>query len=140
MSLKSRTFVLFAFVIIFNLVAWGAFFYLVKLNPILSSLGLLAYFFGLKHAFDADHIAAIDNVTRKLRQDNQKPVGVGLFFSLRSFNSCDFAVFWLNNSCKDNPDAYGFFEKLRKYFWNCSFSVVFNNYWDFKSACRKKSL
>ncbi|WP_291490640.1 HoxN/HupN/NixA family nickel/cobalt transporter [Desulfurella sp.] len=82
MSLKSRTFVLFAFIIIFNLSAWGAFFYLVKLNPILSSLGLLAYFFGLKHAFDADHIAAIDNVTRKLRQDDQKPVGVGLFFSL----------------------------------------------------------
>jgi high-affinity nickel-transport protein len=82
MSFKSRTVSMFIFIAMFNLVAWGAFFYLVKLSPVLSSLGLLAYFFGLKHAFDADHIAAIDNVTRKLRQDNQKPIGVGLFFSL----------------------------------------------------------
>ncbi len=82
MSLKLRTTALFVFVVLFNLVAWGAFFYVVRLNPILSSLGLMAYFFGLKHAFDADHIAAIDNVVRKLRQDDQKPVGVGLFFSL----------------------------------------------------------
>lgn len=82
MSFKTRTIFLFVFIILFNLMAWGSFFYLVKLNPLLSSLGLLAYFFGLKHAFDADHIAAIDNVTRKLRQDEQKPVGVGLFFSL----------------------------------------------------------
>lgn len=82
MTTKLRSIMMLAFVLVFNLVAWGAFFYLVKLSPVLSSLGLLAYFFGLKHAFDADHIAAIDNVTRKLRQDNQKPVGVGLFFSL----------------------------------------------------------
>lgn len=82
MSFKTRAIILFIFIILFNLMAWGSFFYLVKLNPLLSSLGLLAYFFGLKHAFDADHIAAIDNVTRKLRQDEQKPVGVGLFFSL----------------------------------------------------------
>lgn len=53
-----------------------------KFSLPLLSLGSLAYFFGLRHAFDADHIAAIDNVTRKLRQDNQKPVSVGLFFSL----------------------------------------------------------
>ena len=42
----------------------------------------LAYTFGLRHAVDADHIAAIDNVTRKLMQQGQRPVGVGLFFSL----------------------------------------------------------
>ena len=42
----------------------------------------LAYSFGLRHAFDADHIAAIDNVTRKLMQEGSRPVGVGLFFSL----------------------------------------------------------
>jgi high-affinity nickel-transport protein len=42
----------------------------------------LAYSFGLRHAFDADHIAAIDNVTRKLMQEGRRPVGVGLFFSL----------------------------------------------------------
>jgi high-affinity nickel-transport protein len=43
---------------------------------------MLAYSFGLRHAFDADHLAAIDNVTRKLMQDGQRPVAVGLFFSL----------------------------------------------------------
>ena len=43
---------------------------------------LLAYTFGLRHAVDADHIAAIDNVTRKLMQDGQRPVLVGLYFSL----------------------------------------------------------
>jgi high-affinity nickel-transport protein len=45
-------------------------------------LGGLAYTFGLRHAFDADHISAIDNTTRKLLQDEQKPMGVGFFFSL----------------------------------------------------------
>jgi high-affinity nickel-transport protein len=42
----------------------------------------LAYSFGLRHAFEADHIAAIDNVTRKLMQEGRRPVAVGLFFSL----------------------------------------------------------
>ncbi|MGH7920007.1 MAG: HoxN/HupN/NixA family nickel/cobalt transporter [Candidatus Dormibacteraceae bacterium] len=45
-------------------------------------LGLLAYTFGLRHAFDADHISAIDNTTRKLLQQGKKPVGVGFFFSM----------------------------------------------------------
>ena len=43
---------------------------------------LLAYTFGLRHAVDADHIAAIDNVTRKLMQEGKRPVAVGFFFSL----------------------------------------------------------
>src|ERR1700753_3626504 len=51
-------------------------------NPLLLGTALLAYSFGLRHAFDADHIAAIDNVTRKLMADGQRPVAVGLFFSL----------------------------------------------------------
>jgi len=47
-----------------------------------ASLGLVAYLLGVRHAFDADHIAAIDNVTRRLRQHGQRPVAVGFFFSL----------------------------------------------------------
>ena len=43
---------------------------------------LLAYSFGLRHAVDADHIAAIDNVTRKLMQEGKRPVGIGFMFSL----------------------------------------------------------
>ena len=50
--------------------------------PVLLGTAALAYSFGLRHAFDADHIAAIDNVTRKLMQEGRRPVGVGLFFSL----------------------------------------------------------
>jgi high-affinity nickel-transport protein len=45
-------------------------------------LGLTAYTLGLRHAFDADHIGAIDNTTRKLMADGQRPLAVGFFFSL----------------------------------------------------------
>ena len=45
-------------------------------------LGMTAYTLGLRHAFDADHIAAIDNATRKLMADGKRPLGVGFFFSL----------------------------------------------------------
>src|SRR5215467_4755801 len=44
--------------------------------------GLTAYTLGLRHAFDADHIAAIDNTTRKLMADGKRPLSVGFFFSL----------------------------------------------------------
>ena len=50
--------------------------------PLLLGTALLAYSFGLRHAVDADHIAAIDNVTRKLMQEGKRPVGVGFMFSL----------------------------------------------------------
>ncbi len=45
-------------------------------------LGITAYTLGLRHAFDADHIAAIDNTTRKLMSEGQRPLSVGFFFSL----------------------------------------------------------
>jgi nickel/cobalt transporter (NiCoT) family protein len=50
--------------------------------PVLVGTAFLAYAFGLRHAVDADHIAAIDNVTRKLMQEGKRPIGTGLFFSL----------------------------------------------------------
>jgi len=50
--------------------------------PVLTALGWTAYLFGLRHAFDADHIAAIDNTTRKLVNDRRPAVGTGFFFSL----------------------------------------------------------
>lgn len=50
--------------------------------PVLLGTAMLAYGFGLRHAVDADHIAAIDNVTRKLMQERKRPVAVGFFFSL----------------------------------------------------------
>jgi high-affinity nickel-transport protein len=65
-----------------NLMAWIWAVVVFHPFPILLGLALLAYSFGLRHAVDADHIAAIDNVTRKLMQNGERPVGVGLFFSL----------------------------------------------------------
>ncbi|KAJ3270968.1 hypothetical protein HDV01_007298 [Terramyces sp. JEL0728] len=53
-----------------------------QLLPSSVSLLVIAYTLGLRHALDADHIAAIDNVTRRLIQSGQKPVSVGFFFSL----------------------------------------------------------
>lgn len=50
--------------------------------PIILTVAPLAYGFGLRHAVDADHISAIDNVTRKLMQEDKRPVAVGFFFSL----------------------------------------------------------
>jgi high-affinity nickel-transport protein len=65
-----------------NLAAWGLAFAAFWNRPVLLGTALLAYTLGLRHAVDADHISAIDNVTRKLMQDGKKPVAVGLFFSL----------------------------------------------------------
>jgi nickel/cobalt transporter (NiCoT) family protein len=66
-----------------HLAGWGIMLLLVAPHyPVMLGLGGLAYAFGLRHAFDADHIAAIDNTTRKLLQEGQKPLGVGFFFSL----------------------------------------------------------
>lgn len=66
----------------FNIGAWAWAFAAFHGQPVLLGTALLAYTFGLRHAVDADHIAAIDNVTRKLLQERRNPLGVGLFFSL----------------------------------------------------------
>jgi high-affinity nickel-transport protein len=69
-------------VLALHLLGWGLFVYYSRHDVALAGLGTLAYTFGLRHAFDADHIAAIDNTTRKLLQDGGKPLGTGFFFSL----------------------------------------------------------
>ena len=51
-------------------------------HPMILGLALLAYTFGLRHAFDVDHIAFIDNTVRKFLQQGKKPHGIGLFFSM----------------------------------------------------------
>jgi nickel/cobalt transporter (NiCoT) family protein len=65
-----------------HIAGWGLLLAAAAGQPTILALGGLAYTFGLRHAFDADHISAIDNTTRKLLQDGRKPVGVGFFFSL----------------------------------------------------------
>ena len=69
-------------VLALHLAGWGLFAWYSRSNPALAGLGVLAYTFGLRHAFDADHIAAIDNTTRKLLSERKRPMGVGFFFSL----------------------------------------------------------
>ena len=56
--------------------------------PPLVGLGFVAYMFGLRHAFDADHIAAVDDTVRYMLQKGKKPLGVGFFFSLGPFDDC----------------------------------------------------
>ncbi len=73
---------LYGFLTLANVALWGIAFAVFHHYPILLGTAFLAYSFGLRHAVDADHIAAIDNVTRKLMQQGQRPVGVGFFFSL----------------------------------------------------------
>jgi high-affinity nickel-transport protein len=65
-----------------NLAVWAWAIVAFGHQPVLLGTALLAYGFGLRHAVDADHIAAIDNVTRKLMQERKRPVTVGFFFAL----------------------------------------------------------
>ncbi len=81
-AVRNRVIGVYLFLALFNLVAWGLAIASSAAFPIMLPTALLAYTFGLRHAVDADHIAAIDNSTRKLMQDGQRPVAVGLFFSL----------------------------------------------------------
>src|SRR5256885_10269471 len=69
-------------ILLLHVLGWGFFLYYSRHNPALAGLGTLAYTFGLRHAFDADHIAAIDNTTRKFLADGKRSLGVGFFFSL----------------------------------------------------------
>src|SRR6202048_3341118 len=74
---------LFGSVALLHLVGWGIMLLLAAPRfPAMWGLGGLAYAYGLRHAFDADHISAIDNTTRKMLQEGKKPLGVGFFFSL----------------------------------------------------------
>lgn len=72
----------FAFVLLLHVVGFAGLLSASRGNPAFWSIGLLAYTFGLRHAFDADHIAAIDNTVRKLVQQKRSPLGVGFYFSL----------------------------------------------------------
>ncbi|MGP0060641.1 MAG: HoxN/HupN/NixA family nickel/cobalt transporter [Beijerinckiaceae bacterium] len=81
-DLRRRLIAIYAVLIGGNILVWLWALVTLGDRPVLLGTALLAYTFGLRHAVDADHIAAIDNVTRKLMQQGQRPVGVGFFFSL----------------------------------------------------------
>src|SRR5260370_5711858 len=73
---------IYAVLLVFNLSAWGWAFVAFRHYPALVGTAFLAYSLGLRHAVDADHIAAIDNVTRKLMQESKRPGAVGFMFLL----------------------------------------------------------
>jgi high-affinity nickel-transport protein len=81
-NLRGRIVVIYAILFAFNIGAWIWASLAFHHYPVLMGTALLAYSFGLRHAVDADHIAAIDNVTRKLMQEGKRPVAVGFMFSL----------------------------------------------------------
>ncbi len=73
---------LYGAVALLHVCGWGAYLYYASSHPALVGLGFVAYLFGLRHAFDADHIAAVDDTVRYLHQQGRRPLGVGFFFSL----------------------------------------------------------
>ena len=80
--MRRKTTGLYIGLLALNLLAWAWALLALHDHPMLLGTALLAYGFGLRHAFDADHIVAIDNVTRKLMQEGRRPIGVGCFFAL----------------------------------------------------------
>ncbi len=72
----------YGFIGILHALGWGLYLYYAGRYPHLVGLGFAAYLLGLRHAFDADHIAAVDDTVRYLLQKGKQPLGVGFFFSL----------------------------------------------------------
>ena len=81
-ALRPRVVAVYVVLAMGNVAAWAWAVALFHNQPVLLGTAFLAYGLGLRHAVDADHIAAIDNVLRKLMQSGNRPVGVGFFFAL----------------------------------------------------------
>ncbi len=81
-NVRGRVIGIYGILLVFNAAAWLWAIVAFRHYPLLIGTAFLAYSFGLRHAVDADHIAAIDNVTRKLMQEGKRPVSVGFLFSL----------------------------------------------------------
>lgn len=80
-DLRSKVIGMYGALGLANIGLWALTLAMFHRYPLLLGTAFLAYSFGLRHAVDADHIAAIDNVTRKLMQQGKRPLGVGFFFS-----------------------------------------------------------
>lgn len=72
----------YGFIGLLHAAGWGLYLYYASDYPSIVGLGFVAYLLGLRHAFDADHIAAIDDTVRFLLQKGRSPLGVGFYFSL----------------------------------------------------------
>jgi high-affinity nickel-transport protein len=81
-ALRGRIVGIYTVLLLANLATWLWAALVFRRQPVLLGTALLAYGFGLRHAVDADHIAAIDNVTRKLMQEGKRPVAIGFWFAV----------------------------------------------------------
>ncbi len=79
---RAKISALYALLLTTNVLIWAWAAIALSDQPTLIGTAFLAYVLGLRHAVDADHIASIDNVVRKLMQEGKRPVSAGLFFSL----------------------------------------------------------
>lgn len=106
-----------AFILLLHLVGWGVLLGVVMPqqlhlgNQVFGvGLGLTAYTLGMRHAFDADHIAAIDNTTRKQLAEGGRPVSVGFWFSLGHstivFVLASFARSWVRRTWTGRASAW----------------------------------
>src|ERR1700747_2515899 len=82
LGFRGRIVAIYSFLILANVSACVWPFVEFANQPVLVGTAVLAYSLGLRHAIDADHIAAIDNVTRKLMQEGRRPAAGGFFFAL----------------------------------------------------------
>jgi high-affinity nickel-transport protein len=81
-SEKIKIAIIFATLLTITVIGFSVAFVVGKIAVVLGGLAIVAYVFGLRHGVDADHIAAIDNTTRKLMQEGKRPYTVGMWFSL----------------------------------------------------------
>jgi high-affinity nickel-transport protein len=89
---RAKVSAIYVLLLALNAAAWTWAVIALADRPALLGTAILAYVLGLRHAVDADHIASIDNVVRKLMQEGKRPVSVGLFFSLGHSLAIVFAV------------------------------------------------
>lgn len=99
-------------VIILHIIGFSFLYIAGSKHHILLGMGLLAYTLGLRHAFDADHIAAIDNTVRKLLQQRREPVGVGFYFSIGHSTVVFLMAVLLGISVKWAKDALPHFQEI----------------------------
>jgi nickel/cobalt transporter (NiCoT) family protein len=109
---RARIVSLYAFLLAVNVLAWTWAILAFSDRPTLLGTGFLAYVLGLRHAVDADHIATIDNVVRKLMQDGKRPLAVGLFFSLGHSLSIAVAVAGIAAAAFALQDRFQEFKKV----------------------------
>jgi nickel/cobalt transporter (NiCoT) family protein len=98
---------LYAFLIAANLAAWAWAFWSFRERPVMLGTALLAYSLGLRHAVDADHIAAIDNITRKLMQEGKRPTSVGFWFAFGHSLVLFLAAFAIAAASNTLPSRFG---------------------------------